>query len=325
MKIFCDSVLTIDIGELPVPVASGATVVIKKMTFEWFRLQQEFKGQLEQYHANFDPKLLEASLTEFGHKVSLMYAKGFGYLKVKVKPGKTDASRLVYLKLWAVNVVDPARGADPDGFVAPSVPTKKWVYVPAVHLHAVGEDVYLPNWFLQKKLVELQEKSTRKYIDWKFIVKDEIVWLEAAAYKAFLQNQLPKDLDQHCQQLLLERKKCEEARRQAELVLRADIEQERVNEPVRLMAEKARSEEIKAKALAKLNALPGWPSVNIRFREWTKNRGQLNWVERSADNVAVRQSGARAYIIFADGTSIFKPARCVTVLDQAGNQLAFLD
>ena len=117
----------------------------------------------------------------------------------------------------------------------------------------------------------------------------------------------------------------DEARRREEKARLASIEQERTNEPARLAAEKANSEKTKAKALAKLNTLLGWASVNVRYQEWTKTRGSISSIERTADDVTVRQSGARAYIIFSDGTSIFKPTKCVTVFDQTGNPLAFLD
>lgn len=325
MKIHFDKNLLIDIGELQEPEAPGAVYMLNKLRAEWSKSQQELKWALEKYHTNFDPKLLEESLAAFGQKVSSMYAKRSGYLKVKVKPGKTDSSRQVYLKLWAVEKVDPMWGAGRYGFVAPTDPTKRWVFVPTTLLHSVGEDLYLPDWFLQKKLIELQKNSTHKFVGWKYIVKDEIVWLGAAAYQDFLRNQLPADLVQHCEKLRQERLATDEARRREEKARLASIEQERTNEPARLAAEKANSEKTKAKALAKLNTLLGWASVNVRYQEWTKTRGSISSIERTADDVTVRQSGARAYIIFSDGTSIFKPTKCVTVFDQTGNPLAFLD
>ena len=209
-------------------------------------------------------------------------------------------------------------------------PVAKWVYVPAAQIHFNGDDSgktgYIAGWLAKAKAAEAVEKSTRRNGQWTYKVANEFVWLDADTFRSFIEAQLPADLAVHCQRVKDRVRDRELERQEYEQKRAAKIAAEIAGRPAELAAQQKASEAAKAKVLAKLNALPGWTGVDVRYVDWTKDRtGKTNRHDRVALNVTVRQSGKRAYIIGTDGTSFIKSIDNVQMTDATGNLLRFAD
>ena len=314
----CDCLLNLDVGQLQVPPPKLPAFIHQKLRMSWSGAVHELTHRLS-IRPKDDPVSLRDAVDAFTDKVIEAHKLYLGHVVVKVKPGKTDLSRQVYLKVKPV----PREGYPVAPMANAMKASARWIYVPATLVHVEGETSHLPLWFVQNKADELEKKSTRQNGTWRYKVENEIVWLDAAGFRSFIEAQLPADMVAHCLRVKAETEAQELLRQQSQQEQAILMAENRVKSAAEAKLSAAAKAAADAKAKARLNALPGWTGVNVDYCDWERKGGKFTRIDQSATNVTVRQSGLRAYIIFDDGTTLLKPTKNVEVTDYEGNPLVF--
>ncbi len=316
--LWIDSSLSLDVGQLHEPTPQLPSFIHIKLELAWGAAKEELRRRLSN-RAPVDPDSLREAITVFIDRVIATHKLYQGHAVIKVKPGKTAASRQCYLK------VRPVLSEEYPGSPMVNAPkaSGKWVYAPTTLVHFEGNLAHLPLWLVKHKMDELGKRSTHRNVTWRYELENEIVWLGSDSFRAFIETQLPTDLLAHCLRVKaqMDAQALHEQQRQRERAISMDEGRSRREAEVKIAA--AAQMTAKAKTMDKLNALPGWIGVNVEYCDWEKKGGNLTRIEKSATNVTVRQSGLRAYVIFEDGSMFFKPTKNVKVTDSGGNALAF--
>jgi hypothetical protein len=304
------SIQTIQLGEIP---ADGVGAV--------WRLRNAVRDK-------FDAKVIREALTRFADEVIKCWAQIDGYFDVKVKDGKTEKSKMIFLKL-----IEPEDHRSCDESLQGVRELSKWFYVPAqwVLPHEKPGRGYVAAWQIGLKLKDERDrinklgwKRLRK--DWVWKVNMPLLWLEADEYRKFLLSQIPDDLQEKIDAAVEESKRLDEERRKREIERDARRAEEIRLRPIKQAEEKARQDAERAAAQAKregeLVRMPGWLNVTVTFKEYEKRGGNITSTMLTWTGVDVRVSKTRAYIINPDGTEKIKQLSGLTIVDNQGQPVS---
>lgn len=221
-----------------------------------------------------------AAIDAYSNKIELNILQfGLGFYAIKVGNGKTSKSFLASISI---------KNGDYETSVSK-------FYAPLSQLVLEKNTGYLPRWLVKKSLGALAERGKYKSQRYERIPFALSVWPQQLK-NAFLDlhlSQLPNqnDLDKWAFEKEEKSNKAEVERNER---YKKELEDEKLAK--KILAERmTKSENARKGRMAKLET---YEHVDVRWYGWTKKNGRFIKVDYEAENVTVKISGARAYIIF---------------------------
>ncbi|MHB8975522.1 MAG: hypothetical protein ACYDAI_02515 [Trichloromonadaceae bacterium] len=241
---------------------------------------------------------------------------GLGHQRVKAGKGKTEASRKITIEIFKNHYLGDGQN---DG--APPERSEVHFFAPAsmIYTDPQGQD-WLSDYFVRQKLAEKSKRAWYKKDSYQRTPCHKPEWAHRESFLELHLHQIPAQeaVDSHLERRAAEKREQLErlaAEREAErLAWEAGAPAREVAAAARAVA-KAKAEARTALAREKMEKHEG---VNVRWFEWEQRKnGKYKTrvkVEEAAENVTLRISGDRTYIVFSNGAEIMKKSSNVEIL-----------